>query len=116
MARIDAFLKLGREQGCSDIHFTVGLPPLVRLDGELTPLKYRELTREEITGIVTEILEPHHRARMEELGAVDLSYASPEAGRFRINVFRQHLGLSAICRVIWSPGRREPGSPPPWPP
>jgi len=100
MARIDAFLKLGREQGCSDIHFTVGMPPLVRLDGELTPLKYREMTREEITGIVTEILEPQHQARLEEMGAVDMSYASPEAGRFRINAFRQHLGLAAVCRVI----------------
>jgi len=37
MARIDAFLRIGREQGGSDIHFTVGQPPLVRLDGELTP-------------------------------------------------------------------------------
>ena len=41
MSRIDAFLQLGHEQGCSDIHLTVGLPPLVRLDGELVPLKYR---------------------------------------------------------------------------
>jgi len=39
MPRIDAFLQLAREQGCSDLHFTVGLPPLVRLDGELTQLK-----------------------------------------------------------------------------
>ena len=44
MARIDAFLKIGREQGCSDLHFTVGLPPLLRQDGDLVPLKYRELT------------------------------------------------------------------------
>ena len=52
MPRIDAFLQLGREQGCSDIHLAVGLPPLVRLDGELIPLKYRELTAEEGEALV----------------------------------------------------------------
>jgi twitching motility protein PilT len=100
MARIDAFLKLGREQGCSDIHFTVGLPPLVRLDGELTPLKYRNLSDQEITAIISEILEERHQERMEKAGSVDLSYSSPETGRFRVNVCRQNLGLSAFCRVV----------------
>jgi twitching motility protein PilT len=100
MPRIDAFLKLGREQGCSDIHFTVGLPPLVRLDGELTPLKYRELSREEVAGIVTEILDSYHRERLESHGAVDFSYQAPEIGRFRMNAMKQQLGLAAVCRVI----------------
>ena len=44
MANIDSFLQLGREQGGSDIHFTVGRPPLVRLDGDLVELQYRALT------------------------------------------------------------------------
>ena len=50
MARIDTFLQLAREQGCSDIHFTVGLPPLVRLDGELTPLPLLEAFRRRVSG------------------------------------------------------------------
>jgi len=100
MARIDAFLQLGREQGCSDLHFTVGLPPLVRQDGELLPLKYRELTNDETAGLVREILNDEQRATFEQRGAVDLSYASPEAGRFRINVCRHNRGMAAMCRVI----------------
>jgi len=100
MPRIDAFLKLGREQGCSDIHFTVGLPPLVRLDGELTPLKYRELTAEEIGSIVTEILNDQHREQLKQMGAVDISYSAEDGGRFRINICRHNLGHSAFCRVI----------------
>lgn len=79
MARIDAFLRLGREQGCSDIHFTVGLPPLVRQDGELTPLHYRELPSEEIWTLLTEILEPAQQQEFERLGSVDLSYAPEES-------------------------------------
>jgi twitching motility protein PilT len=100
MPRIDAFLKLGREQGCSDIHFTVGLPPLVRLDGELTPLKYRELSSEEISSIVREVLDPPRLAHLDETGSVDFSYSAEGSGRFRVNACKQHRGLSAICRVI----------------
>jgi twitching motility protein PilT len=98
--RIDAFLQLGREQGCSDIHFTVGLPPLARLDGDLVPLKYRELTNEEAHAFVNEILDDAQREQFETRGAVDLSYSSPTMGRFRINVCRHASGIAAICRVV----------------
>ena len=84
MARIDAFLKLAREQGCSDIHFTVGRPPLVRLDGELAPLKYRDLTRGEWSSLLTEILEPSLADQLDRDGSVDLPYAANGLGRFRL--------------------------------
>ncbi|MFN8176528.1 MAG: PilT/PilU family type 4a pilus ATPase [bacterium] len=100
MPRIDAFLQLGREQGCSDLHFTIGLPPLARMDGELLPLKYRELTNDETKGLIEEILSPSQRETFEARGAVDLSYSSPEVGRYRINVCRHGGGIAAICRVI----------------
>jgi twitching motility protein PilT len=100
MPRIDAFLQLGREQGCSDIHFTVGLPPLVRLDGELVPLKYRELTPEETRGFVEEILDLGQKQKLEDEGSVDFSYSNESLGRFRINVCRHSRGVAAICRVV----------------
>ncbi len=100
MAKLHAFLQLGREQGCSDIHLTVGMPPLVRMDGELTPLKYRELDAAETGSLILEILEDRHRERLATHGAVDLSYQAEGIGRFRVNVFRQRRGLAAICRVI----------------
>ncbi len=100
MPRIDAFLQLGRDQGGSDIHFTVGLPPLVRLDGELVPIKYRVLSLEEIEGLVSEILDDYHAEQFKSRGSVDLSYQAPEAGRFRLNVCRHSRGLAALCRVI----------------
>jgi twitching motility protein PilT len=100
MPRIDAFLQLGREQGCSDIHFTVGLPPLIRLDGDLVPVKYRELTLEETAGFIDEILDDRQRERLRDGGSVDLSYHSTEVGRFRINICRHANGLAAVCRVV----------------
>lgn len=100
MPRIDAFLAIGREQGCSDIHFTVGLPPLVRIDGQLTPVKYRSLTLEETSGLVMEILTPAQQAAFEDRGSIDLSYQAQGLGRFRMNVCRHSRGMAAICRVV----------------
>ena len=61
MARIDAFLKLATAQGCSDIHLAVGLPPMLRLHGDLMPIKFRELGDTELEGYVNEILNDHQR-------------------------------------------------------
>jgi len=43
VARIDAFLKLGASQGCSDVHLAVGVPPMLRMNGDLMPIKFRNL-------------------------------------------------------------------------
>ncbi|MEJ0007262.1 MAG: hypothetical protein WDM77_13075 [Steroidobacteraceae bacterium] len=56
MARIDAFLKLGMQQGCSDVHLAVGVPPMLRMHGDLLPIKFRDLRAVELEGYVTEIL------------------------------------------------------------
>jgi len=100
MPRIDAFLEIGKQQGGSDIHFTVGLPPLVRLDGELVPIKYRELSHDETESLVLEILDEHHLASYRASGAADFSYRADGLGRFRMNVCRHRRGMAAICRVI----------------
>jgi twitching motility protein PilT len=99
MARLDAFLQLGREQGCSDIHLTVGRPPLVRLDGELTELQYRSLSAGETEELLLEVLDAAGAEELNRNGSVDLSYAASDGGRFRLNIYRQRLGLAAICRV-----------------
>ncbi len=100
MPRLDAFLELGRQQGCSDIHFTVGRPPLVRQDGELIPVKYRDLTTEETEGILREILDEDQRRRLQEQGSIDVGYSAEGLGRFRINILRQRSGLCAVARVL----------------
>ena len=43
VARIDAFLKLGMQQGCSDVHLAVGVPPMLRMNGDLMPIKFRDV-------------------------------------------------------------------------
>ena len=56
MARIDAFLKLGLAQNCSDIHLAVGVPPMLRMHGDLLPIKFRDLTGQELEAYIDEIL------------------------------------------------------------
>ena len=100
MARIDAFLELGRQQGCSDIHFTVGLPPLVRIDGQLSPVQFRSLEKEEMKSMLAEVMDDARKAEFKQCGSVDISYAVEGLGRFRINVLSQQTGPAAVCRVI----------------
>ena len=56
MARIDAFLKLGSQQGCSDVHLAVGVPPMLRMHGDLLPIKFRDVRAVELEGYIAEIL------------------------------------------------------------
>ena len=56
MPRIDSFLKLGLAQGCSDIHLAVGVPPMLRMNGDLLPIKFRDLSDTELENYVMEIL------------------------------------------------------------
>jgi twitching motility protein PilT len=100
LARIDAFLKLGTQQGCSDVHLAVGVPPMLRLYGDLLPIKFRELRAVELEGYIAEILtqsQNDHFARGHDL---DFSYVSSEGGRFRVNVFRKDTGVGATFRSI----------------
>ena len=99
-ARINAFLKLGRQQGASDIHFAVGSPPLVRLHGELSPIKYRDLTDNEIADLLKEILDPVQSEQFNNGEDLDFSYEDSDIGRFRVNMFRKISGIGASFRII----------------
>jgi len=100
MARLDAFLQLGREQGCSDIHLAVGIPPMLRMYGELIAVKYRNLGEEELQALIDEILSDTQRTAFASGKDLDLSYTGEGAGRFRVNLFRKLGGIGASFRVI----------------
>ena len=100
MARIDAFLKLGLAQGCSDVHLAVGVPPMLRVHGDLMPIKFRDLGAAELEGYVGEILTPGQRERFGAGRDVDFSYVTEDGGRFRVNVFRKETGVGATFRFI----------------
>ena len=100
MARIDAFLKLGLAQGCSDIHLAVGVPPMLRMNGDLMPIKFRELTDTELEAYLYEILTSKQQERLVAGHDLDFSYVGDESDRFRVNVFRKATGMGAVFRHI----------------
>ena len=100
MARIDAFLKLGAQQGCSDVHLAVGVPPMLRMQGDLLPIKFRDLRAAELEGYMTEIMSRSQVEQFAQGHDLDFSYVASEGGRFRVNVFRKDTGIGATFRAI----------------
>jgi twitching motility protein PilT len=100
VARIDAFLKLGTQQGCSDIHLAVGVPPMLRVHGDLMPIKFRDLRAAELEGYIAEVLTKSQADYFGQGRDLDFSYVSAEGGRFRVNVFRKETGIGATFRTI----------------
>jgi twitching motility protein PilT len=100
MARIDSFLKLGLAQNCSDIHLAVGVPPMLRLNGDLLPIKFRDLGAQEIETYIDEILSKSQKRLFETGQDLDFSYMSDESGRYRVNLFRKATGIGATFRFI----------------
>jgi twitching motility protein PilT len=100
MARIDAFLKLAVAQGCSDLHLAVGVPPMLRMNGDLIPIKFRDLAAAELEAYITEVLTDSQRNTLRAGNDIDFSYVSGEGGRFRVNVYRKETGIGAAFRAI----------------
>jgi len=100
MPRIDAFLKLGLAQGCSDVHLSVGVPPMLRMNGDLLPIKFRNLDGTELESYVIEILSDSQADHFLSGRDLDFSYVAEEGGRFRVNLFHKDTGVGAVFRHI----------------
>jgi twitching motility protein PilT len=85
----------------SDIHFKVGQPPLLRIDGELVPLKdYSPLDSNEIAKTAYQIMSERQRERFLRDMEIDMGYGISGLGRFRVNIFQQRGTIAVALRVI----------------
>jgi twitching motility protein PilT len=100
MAKIDAFFKLMFDQGASDLHLAAGMPPIVRLRGEMAHVKYKVLENDELKKMLYEIAPEIKIKQYEETGDVDFGYEIPGVARFRANFFQQKNGCAAVFRQI----------------
>ncbi|MBW1768889.1 MAG: type IV pilus twitching motility protein PilT [Deltaproteobacteria bacterium] len=100
MAQIDAFFKLMNDQGASDLHLISGQQPVLRIQGELERVKYKELDNDGLKAILYEIAPEEKVKLFEETGDVDFAYEIPGLARYRANFFEQKYGVAAVFREI----------------
>lgn len=101
MAKILEYFKMQKERGGSDLHLSPGNPPLCRISGEMTALREKHLTHEENQQLLYEIMGQDRIDHFEKHHDLDFAYAHPDLeARFRANIFRGRLGISAVFRLI----------------
>ena len=100
MAKIDAFFKLMREQGASDLHLIAGSQPILRVLGSLERVKYDTMDNDMLRGMLYEIAPEDKVKIFEETGDVDFAYEIPGLARYRANFFQQRNGIGAVFREI----------------
>ena len=97
---LEEILTVAYNAGASDVHITVGLPPVMRLNGHLVKLNYPVLTANDTLELCVNMLKPKQREKFEERGEYDLSVAFPGIGRYRVNVFKQRGCIGIALRTV----------------
>ncbi|NOT00326.1 MAG: type IV pilus twitching motility protein PilT [Phycisphaerales bacterium] len=97
---IDRLLETVIKRGGSDLHLTVGTPPVIRLHGRLRPLETKVLAPEDTTALMKSIAPERCQQEIQEEGGTDFGFAFGDAGRFRVSVFRQKGNLALVLRLI----------------
>jgi len=100
MAKIDTLFKMMQQQGASDLHISTGAPPMLRLHGEIVKIKSPDLTNDQVTALLYEILDEEQKQTFEEKRDLDFAYALPGMARFRGNMLDTHRGVAAVFRII----------------
>lgn len=97
---IDDLLVETQQRRASDLHLSVGLPPVVRVDGRLVRLNYEPLVGQDIQRLVYEVLTNQQIQWFEKVNELDFSYGVAGIGRFRFNVYKQRGAVGAAMRAI----------------
>jgi twitching motility protein PilT len=97
---ITKLLAFGVDQGASDCHLSAGEPPMIRIHGDLKKLEHPAMSREEVHGLVYDIMGDAQRKTFEETHECDFSFELGAVARFRVNVFLQRKGEGAVFRTI----------------
>lgn len=87
-------------RGASDIHLSSGLPPIMRIHGDLIRLEQAVFSHDDVFGLVSSLLSVNQLQKLTETFELDFAHESVGAGRFRVNVFFQQRGAAAVMRRI----------------
>ncbi|MCZ6711710.1 MAG: type IV pilus twitching motility protein PilT [Gammaproteobacteria bacterium] len=97
---ITELLAFSAKQGASDLHLSAGLPPMIRVDGDVRRINLPPLEHQEVHSLIYEIMNDKQRKDFEEFLETDFSFEVPGVARFRVNAFNQNRGAGAVFRTI----------------
>ena len=100
MSQIEEIMQQASQRGASDIHISVGLPPMIRVNGSLSTMGQDRLMQQDTEKLLFPLLDDLHMNTLKEKGEVDFSYTLNGVGRFRVNIYRQRKSFSAAIRII----------------
>lgn len=98
--KLDELLKFSFQQGASDLHISSGLPPLIRVDGDVRRINVPELNADQVRDLIYTSMNDDQIRNFEEAWEADFSFAVKGVARFRVNVFGQNRGMAAVFRTI----------------
>jgi twitching motility protein PilT len=97
---ITELLAFSVEQGASDLHLSAGLPPMIRVDGDVRRIHLPAMDHKQVLMLIHEIMSDAQRVDFDRQLDIDFSFAVPGIARFRVNAFHQHRGAGAVFRAI----------------
>lgn len=97
---ITELLAFGVKNKASDLHLSAGMPPLIRVDGDMRRIDLPSFDNKQVRELIYQILNDKQRKNYEEFLETDFSFEVPNLARFRVNVFNQHRGAGAVFRTI----------------
>lgn len=98
---INKIFRLAMEKQASDVHLKVGLPPMLRMRGDITKMEMRPLSQQDMEQLIIPYLEPKRRKILDDEGGVDYSYVvGNDECRFRVSLFKQRGRLSLVARRV----------------
>ena len=97
---ITELLAFSAKQGASDLHLSAGLPPMIRVDGDVRRINLPPMAHKEVHGLIYDIMNDKQRKDFEEFLETDFSFEVPGVARFRVNAFNQNRGSGAVFRTI----------------
>ncbi len=97
---ITELLAFSAKQGASDLHLSAGLPPMIRVDGDVRRINLPAMDHKEVHALIYDIMNDKQRKDFEEFFETDFSFEVPGVARFRVNAFNQNRGAGAVFRTI----------------
>ncbi len=97
---IAQLLAFAVKNNASDLHLSAGVPPMIRVDGDVKRVNMPPLTHKEVHSMVYDIMNDKQRKVYEEFFETDFSFEIPNLARFRVNAFNQNRGAGAVFRNI----------------